>query len=185
LRKLSQFLAGTLTTWCSEAYFCDVSKILIRSAKKEDAKGILEAQYSAIHETASKDYSPEVISAWSTPVTSERIQKYLSDSFPNETTVVAEINGEFAGFGSIVEIDNELRAIYVGAKFGGRGVGTAILNELEKIAISKGCTKLQMVSSLTAVPFYRSHGYCEEARGTHTLRSGITMASVTMFKALE
>src|SRR4051812_40818689 len=48
--------------------------------------------------------------------------------------------------------DNELRAVYVAAKFGGQGVGTAILAALEKIAKSRGCTKLAMVSSLTAEP---------------------------------
>jgi hypothetical protein len=80
-----------------------VEEIKVRHAKKDDAKGILEAQYSAVHMTASQDYSDEIIREWSTPVTEERIERYLTDSFPHETTLVAEIEGQIAGFGSIVE----------------------------------------------------------------------------------
>lgn len=162
-----------------------MDKIHVRSAEEKDAQGILEAQYSAVHNTACKDYPADIIVEWSTPVTQERIRQYLSRSFQEETTVVAEVGGEIAGFGSIVEADNELRAVYVSAKYGRLGVGTAILKELEKTARSRGCKELQMHSSLTAEPFYRQHGYREKERGFHTLRSVKRMACVMMFKALD
>jgi len=37
-----------------------MSKVNIRFAKGEDAGGILKAHYSAVHGTASKDYSHEI-----------------------------------------------------------------------------------------------------------------------------
>jgi hypothetical protein len=37
-----------------------MSNVNLRFARKEDARGILEAHYSAVHQTASKDYSPEI-----------------------------------------------------------------------------------------------------------------------------
>jgi hypothetical protein len=43
-------------------------------------------------------------------------------------SIVAEVEG-IAGFGVIFESHNELRAVYVGADFGGRGVGSALLCE--------------------------------------------------------
>jgi putative acetyltransferase len=124
------------------------------------------------------------LSDWSTPVDQERIHKYITESFPEETTLVADIDGEIAGFGAIVESDNELRAVYVSSKFGGLGIGTKLLSELEKVAEAKGCTELQMVSSLTAEPFYKRNGYNEIGRGIHTLRSGKKMACVKMRKTL-
>jgi putative acetyltransferase len=156
--------------------------IRVRFAKEKDAKGILKSQFSAIHGTASKDYPLEVLSDWAAPVTQERIQVYVVQSLPRETTLVAEIDGEIAGFGAIVESANELRAVYVSSKFGGLGVGTKLLSELEKIAKEKGCAELQLISSLTAEPFYKHHGYKETGRGQHTLRSGRKMACVKMRK---
>jgi acetyltransferase (GNAT) family protein len=100
-------------------------KVNIRFSRNEDARGILEAHYSAVHRTAFKDYAPEICNEWSTPVTQERISQYLNNSLPHETTLVAEVDGEIAGFGAIVESENELRAVYVAAEFGRCGIGSA------------------------------------------------------------
>jgi putative acetyltransferase len=162
-----------------------MSQITVRIARIEDARGILEAHYSAVHETAARDYSIEIRRAWATPVTSERIDQYLKHALPNETTLVADVDERIAGFGAIVESNNELRAVYVCAEFGRQGVGSALLRELERIAKARGCRELHMDSSLTAAPFYLHHGYEETGRGVHTLSSGGKMACVRMRKALD
>jgi putative acetyltransferase len=159
-------------------------RINIRFAQGEDARGILDAHYSAVHETAARDYSIEIRRAWATPVTAARIDQYLKHALPNETTVVADFDGRIAGFGVIIELTNELRAVYVAAAFGRRGVGSALLRELERIAAERGCRELHMDSSLTAAPFYLHHGYEELARAEHALGSGATMACVKMRKVL-
>jgi putative acetyltransferase len=156
----------------------------IRFAGSEDARGILEVHYSAVHQTAAKDYPLEIRRAWSTPVTPERIDDYLKNVLPNETTVVAEVNTRIAGFGVIIESNSELRAVYVAAEFGNQGVGSALLRELERLAKDRGCGELRMDSSLTAAPFYLRHGYEELGRADHTLSSGDKMACVKMRKAL-
>jgi N-acetylglutamate synthase-like GNAT family acetyltransferase len=161
-----------------------MSEIKVRPADINDARGILEAHYSAVHETASRDYPVQILHEWSGPVTPERIEWYRTRSFPNETTLVAEVDGKIAGFGAIVESISELRAVYVSAEFGNRGVGTALLERLETLAREKGCTELHMDSSLTAAGFYRRHGFIEVSRGEHTLRLGSKMACVQMRKAL-
>jgi putative acetyltransferase len=161
-----------------------MSQITVRIARIEDARGILEAHYSAVHETAARDYSIEIRRAWATPVTPERIDQYLKHALPNETTLVADVDERIVGFGAIVESNNELRAVYVCAEFGGQGVGSAVLRELERIAKARGCRELHMDSSLTGAPFYLHHGYEETGRGVHTLSSGGKMACVRMRKAL-
>jgi putative acetyltransferase len=161
-----------------------MSTIKVRPADIKDARGILEAHYSAVHETASRDYPGPILNEWSGPVTPERIEWYLTRAFPNETTLVAEVDGKIAGFGSIVESISELRAVYVSAQFGERGVGSALLEGLEGLAREKGCKELHMDSSLTAAGFYRRHGFIEVSRGEHTLWSGGKMACVQMRKAL-
>jgi putative acetyltransferase len=159
-----------------------MDKITIRAATIADSPGILEAHYSAVHTTAAADYPPEVRNAWSTPVTPERIDQYLEHALSKQTTVVAELDGSIAGFGAIVGADNELRAVYVAAAYGRRGVGSALLRELESIAKEQGCRELHLDSSLTAAPFYLHHGYEETGRGKHSLSSGAKMACVKMRK---
>ena len=51
----------------------DTREVNIRFARNEDARGILEAHYSAVQRTGSRDYSPEICNEWSTSVTQERI----------------------------------------------------------------------------------------------------------------
>jgi putative acetyltransferase len=159
--------------------------ITVRMARIEDARGILEAHYSAVHETAAGAYPLEVRKAWPMPVTPKRIDQYLKHALPNETTVVADVDGRIAGFGSIVAANGELRAVYVAAGFGRRGVGSALLRELERIAKEQGCRELHMDSSLTAAPFYRNRRYQEMERAEHTLSSGAKMACVRMRKVLD
>jgi putative acetyltransferase len=156
----------------------------IRFAQNADAQGILEAHYSAVHGTAARDYSLEIRRAWALPVTPARIDDYVRNALPNETTVVADVGGRIAGFGVIIESANELRAVYVAAEFGSRGVGSALLRELERLAKESGCTELHMDSSLTAAPFYLHHGYQDWGRSVHTLSSGDKMVCVRMRKVL-
>jgi putative acetyltransferase len=162
-----------------------MSRIAVRIARVEDARGILEVHYSAVHEIAAGDYPLEVREAWSRPITPDRVDQYVKHALPNETTVVAEADGRIAGFGVVVEPNNELRAVYVSAEFGRQGVGSAILRELERIAKEQGCRELHMDSSLTAAPFYMHHSYKEMGRGEHTLSGGAKMACVKMRKALD
>jgi putative acetyltransferase len=162
-----------------------MGQIDIRFARSEDARGILETHYSAVHGTAARDYPLEIRRRWSTPVTHERIDQYVRNALPNETTVVADLDGKIAGFGVIIESNNELRAVYVSAEFGNRGIGSALLQELERLAKERGCRELNMDSSLTAAPFYLHHGYEELERADHTLSTGDKMACVKMRKVLE
>jgi putative acetyltransferase len=157
----------------------------IRPAKSADARGILESHYSAVHVTAEKDYPLVVRWAWAAPVTPERIDQYSRNALPNETTVVADVDGRIAGFGVIIESNNELRAVYVSAEFANQGIGSSILRALERLAKQKGCRELHMDSSLTAAPFYLHHGYDELERAEHTLSSGAKMACVRMRKVLD
>jgi putative acetyltransferase len=162
-----------------------MGQITVRIARTEDARGILEAHHSAVHETAAADYPLEVLRAWATPITPERIDQYSKHGLTDETTVVVEADGKIAGFGAIVESNNELRAVYVSAEFGRRGIGSALLQELERIAKERGCRELHMDSSLTAAPFYIDHGYEEMGLGEHTLSGGAKMACVRMRKGLH
>jgi putative acetyltransferase len=80
--------------------------------------------------------------------------------------------------------NHEVRACYVEPEAGRRGVGSALLQEIEREAHQRGLKFLEADSSLTAEPFYAAQGYLVLGRGEHVLHSGQRMACVKMRKYL-
>lgn len=152
-------------------------KITVRKAKKSDARSILEAHFDAVHNIAFRDYSVEIIALWSPLINDHRVQHFLKNT-DNEFRIVAELDGKVVGFGALVLKQNELRACYVSSYASRCGIGTAILQKLESIAVDEGLTYLQMLASITAEPFYNHHGYQSVKRSYHLLRQGMKMAAM-------
>jgi putative acetyltransferase len=158
--------------------------ICVRAMRAEDARAFLEVLRDAIRGIAVADYPPEVIGAWAPLVTEEDVERVLENP-DDEVRFVAESEGRIVGLGAIIPQNSELRACYVAPEGARQGVGTAIVRELEREACERGLTFLQLDSSLTAEPFYRSLGYVSEGRFAHRLSSGQLMASVKMRKELS
>lgn len=162
----------------------NMNVISIRNAVREDWPAILSVHYRAIHETASADYSEQVLNAWHSPNVEPDFADFDKKIRCGQVVLVAEVNGMIAGFGELVPDQNELLAVYVSSDYSRQGVGAAILHELERAAMEKKLTHLQMDASLTAVPFYKAHGYRELGRAVHVLGPGIAMDCVKMKKIL-
>jgi putative acetyltransferase len=103
----------------------------------------------------------------------------------SEIRLVAELDGELVGIGALVLAESELRACYVVPDAARRGVGSALVAEIERTARHHRLTHLELLSSLTAEPFYRALGYEVEGRVEHVLGSGGRMAAVKMRKTLH
>ena len=88
------------------------------------------------------------------------------------------------GIGALVVKNSELRACYVAPRATRKGVGSALVAEIERIAREHGLTCLRVDSSTTAEAFYAAQGYDVEERGEHVLRSGTRMAAVKMRRSL-
>ena len=153
---------------------------LIREIRPEDARAFLEVHRAAVRGHASKDYSSEVIEAWAPmPITAQHVEGVRSNP-DGEYRLGAEIGGRLVGIGVVQK--NELRACYVTPSASRRGVGSALLREIERAAREQGTTYFKADSSLTAEPFYRSNGYLVRERGEHVLHNGQRMACVKMRK---
>ena len=159
----------------------------LRPGRPDDALAILEAQRSAIRQTAASAYSPAIIDEWSPAViTRERVEKFQCWIERGEELIVVAMEpaGQIIGFGSIVPANSELRAVYVAGAYGGQGVGRALLARLEELALEAGQAELRMDASINAVPFYEATGFISLERGEHPMPSGNRMACVRMRKAL-
>jgi len=157
----------------------------IRPMRDQDALSFLTVHHAAVRELAAKDYSPDVIECWAPmPITERHLEQVRANS-ANEIRLVAEIDGEIVGLGAMIIAKNELRACYVAPGATRKGVGTALVRELERIASAHGLEWLALDASLTAEPFYVALGYEVLDRGEHVLGSGKRMACVKMWKPLS
>jgi putative acetyltransferase len=158
--------------------------LLIRELRPEDARAFLEVHHAAVRGLASKDYSSEVIEAWAPmPITAQHVEAIQSNP-DGEYRLVAEIDGRLVGIGCVVVEKNELRACYVTPSASRRGVGSALLREIERAAREEGATYLEAESSLTAEPFYSNSGYLVRERSEHVLWNGQRMACIKMRKSI-
>jgi len=159
--------------------------IRIRAAIESDAEQVARALFDAIRITASASYSSEVIESWALAPDEQRCAQIRSViAGTDELCRVAEEDGIIVGFGSIVPAASELRAVYVRPDVGRRGIGSALLCELETMAVARGLSELHMDASVNAEAFYQQHGYQIIERSEHRLSNGARMACVRMRKAL-
>ena len=59
----------------------------------------------------------------------------------------------------ILKIEAQIRSISVEEEWQGKGIGSIVLKELEKIVIEKGAKKIIIHARNNAVEFYKKNGY--------------------------
>jgi putative acetyltransferase len=156
--------------------------VLIREMRPGDARIFLEVHHAAVRGLAANDYPVEVIDAWAPlPILDNHVAAVRSNP-DGEYRLIAEIDGQVVGIGALVATNIELRACYVRPESSRKGVGSALVREIERKARELGVTLLEADSSLNAQPFYAAHGYEVQARGVHILAGGRPMACMRMRK---
>jgi putative acetyltransferase len=148
-----------------------------------EERQFLEIHSRSVRGLASGFYPQAVIDGWAGGTSDAQVQKF-SENPDREIRLIAELDGEPVGLGALVVANNELRACYVVPEAARRGVGTALVQNIERIAREHGVSRLELHSSVNAEPFYLSVGYRVAERMQHRLRSGLVMDAVRMEKHL-
>ena len=152
--------------------------------RPEDARAFLEVHHTAVRGLGAKDYSPEVVDSWAPlPITDSDVES-ARENPEDELRLIAEIDGRVVGIGVLLAKTHQLRACYVAPEASRKGVGSALLRELERAARQQNLTVLEVDSSVNAKMFYVSHGYECGEHGEHMLNNGQRMACVKMRKTL-
>jgi putative acetyltransferase len=73
--------------------------------------------------------------------------------------LAAELGGQVVGAAQMDPADGRLRALFVDGVHQGRGLGGALLAEIEARARRRGLPHLFGAMALNAVPFYVRHGF--------------------------
>lgn len=146
----------------------------LREYITSDCEQLAELFYQTVHSVNAKDYTEEQLNVWATGKVN--IQEW-NDSFLKHKTVVATENDEIVGFGDIDE-SGYLDRLYVHKDYQGKGIASAICNELECSANEKLITTH---ASITAKPFFQHRGY-RVVLEQEVVRQGIVLKNYLMEK---
>lgn len=156
--------------------------ITVRRMRADESRLFLTLHSRSVRGLATTHYPPAVIDAWTVPLTDETIRGF-EENVDGETRLIAERDGQPVGLGALVVDTAELRACYVVPEAARQGVGTALVGEIERLAIAHGVRQLHLHASLNAEPFYARLGYRVDGRTEIVLR-GQPMSALLMSKRL-
>ena len=102
--------------------------MFVRGYQMSDCKEITELFYNTVHTINAKDYTKEQLDVWATGQAD--LEKW-NQSLQEHYSIVAIDNKIIVGFGDI-DKDGYLDRLFVHSNYQGKGVATAICNQLEK-----------------------------------------------------
>lgn len=146
----------------------------LRKYKHSDCETLAELFHQTVHTVNAKDYTEEQLNAWSSG--SVNLREW-DKSFTENKTIIAAENGVIIGFGDMDE-SAYLNRLYVHKSHQGRGIASAICDELERFARGK---RITVHASVTAKPFFRHRGYYV-IRKQEVIRRGIALTNYIMKK---
>jgi putative acetyltransferase len=153
-----------------------MSAVSLRPFLASDAARCAEMFRASVEELASEDYSADQCAAWAALAGDAGLAKRLAD----QLTLIALLDGGPAGFASLKGAD-EIEMIYVDPAFARRGVGTALLDALVRLAAARGAQNLTSDVSDTARPLFERLGFKAERRNLVQLDDQ-WLANTTMVK---
>src|SRR5271166_6618416 len=127
-----------------------------------DAPLLVDIFRASIEELTGEDYSEEQRQAWASAADDEAS---FAARLAGRLTIVATLQGSPVGFASLAR-NEEIDMLYVHPAVVGRGVGTLLIDALEKLAGARGAARLTTAGSDTARPFFENRAYVPQQRNS-------------------
>jgi putative acetyltransferase len=134
----------------------------LRPYLPKDVPFLLRMTRGSITQLAQEEYSPGQIEAW---VESFSDEAAFAARLAAGLTLVATIDGFPAGY-AMLKGKDEIDLLYVAPGLVRRGVASALIEALEKLAAARGATQLSAKASDVARPFFSARGYEPQSRNT-------------------
>lgn len=152
--------------------------LTLRPYRGEDLTPVIRLFSDTVQAINARDYTPAQVEAWVGGVDARRWAETLEAHF----TRVAWLDGCIVGFG---DLDGAyLDRLYVHKDCQGRGIGTALCDDLERRAWETGVKAVTTHASVTAKPFFEARGYYAE-RKQRVLRKNIYLDNFIMSKKCD
>jgi putative acetyltransferase len=153
--------------------------VTLRTYRPDDAPALLTLFRDTIRRVNARDYTPEQIRAWA----SDDIDPQAwADRFAGRFVALADEAGRAVGFADL-EASGHIDRLFVSADHQGRGVGRLLLSAVMAEARRLGVARLFTEASITARPFFESHGFVVLAEQVVTLR-GVDFVNYRMESVL-
>ena len=175
--------------------------VRIRLATLADIPALNQLIIRSARELSARDYSPEQIAG-----ALQGVFGVDTQLIHDQTYFVADLEQQLVGCGgwsrratlfgadAIAGRDPEpldpradaarIRAFFVRPGYGRRGIARALLLRCEEEASKAGFRSLELMATLTGVPFYTAHGYASGPELEQPLATGGIMRLVSMRKEL-
>jgi putative acetyltransferase len=155
------------------------SKLALRPFLPTDAPLLAEIFRASIEGLTGDDYSATQQEAWASTADDEAA---FAARLASALTLLGTVDGSPVGFASLAGAER-LDMLYVHPAAAGQGVGTMLVDALEKLAASRGAARLTADVSDSAQDFFKHRGFVATQRNTVPLGNE-WLANTTMEKRL-
>ncbi len=154
--------------------------VSLRRATQDDKAALLRVHVDAIKVLAKGAYTDEELRAWYGRLTTDSYTEVINA----RVVLVAEVGGEVVGFCQFDPGTGEVEATLVDPRYAHAGVGSALLEKVERIAVDGGLHALHLASSVNAESFYRKHGFEVRVRSVFPFATAMPIECIIMTKHL-
>jgi len=127
----------------------------VRAANRKDCQAIYKVHVRAINGLPRGSQGSAGVVEW----VKTRKPSVYEEEMQSETFVVAEDGGAIVGWAALSVPKAEITNVFVDPDYHRRGIGTAMLAELEAVAQALGIAAVQLKATGTAIDFYLATGY--------------------------
>lgn len=162
-----------------------MSAISFRPYLPKDAEAVAGLFVASIEELTEEHYDAEQRAAWAS--VADDVAAF-GEKLAGLVTILAETRGELLGFASLRDDSKRpenriIEMLYVAPDHAGKGIGKALLEVMELLALKRGAETLTADASEAAREFFEKFGYEMQARNT-VLRGDEWLVNTTMKKKL-
>jgi len=154
-------------------------RFALRPFLPADVPLLAEIFRASVEELTGDDYSADQQEAWAALADD---QAAFGARLAGALTVLGTLDGSPVGFGSLAG-NERLDMLYVHPAAAGQGVGTMLVDALEKLAAARGSRRLTAEVSDSAQDFFRRRGFTPKQRNSVPLGNE-WLANTTMEKPL-
>ena len=163
----------------SPVMMSDPPKPALRPMLPADPPVLAAIFRAAIETLAEEDYAPGQLAAWADSAGDEA---GFARRLTANLTLVATMGGGPVAFASLKGTDT-IDMLYVHPAIARQGIGTLLVDALEKLSAARGAKKLAGDISDTALPLFQKRGYQQQRRNSVPL-GDVWLGNTTMTKAL-
>jgi len=155
-------------------------KLSLRPFLAADTALVAEIFRASVDELTADDYSDAQREAWMSAADDEEA---LGARLSGQLTLLGLMDGSPVGFASL-KAGEDVDMLYVHPVAVGHGVGSLLIEALEKLAVGRGARRLTAEVSDSAQDFFKKRGFVPQQRNTVQL-GGEWLANTTMEKKLK